>query len=418
MNSCLVKTVSVLAICFATSSVLAGGPLVLEGPSGNTPVTYPNPNIVLDIETGPLGSLRNDIAAQLVTDAVTLWNNTTTSTIAIDTSGTGVTEDINGSNWADYLPGPNPGAPTDYNDEDGINPVVFDSDGSIIDAVLYHNASDDIVGFASSIYLVGTSQFTEGFVVVNGTLPLYRDELVLIIAHEVGHFFGLDHSQININNNDYGCMTATGSEYPLMYPFACRDAVSLHPDDEISVSMLYPVTDFDQTHGQLIGTFLLPDDTPILGANIWVEDSDGNTYSVVSDYLKQNTGLFNLLLPPGEYTLHANSINTIFNQNSSVGPYTDDQDGLSFQDPAASIGHVTLMDDTGTNPVILNVTAGSSIDIKFYSDGTGAFASDKVITDPTMVNGATPSSGGGVLNPLTVLLIPVLVLFRRRPSGC
>ena len=413
MNSCLAKTVCFLATWVATSSALAAGPLVLEGPSGNTPVTYVNPYIVLDIETGPLGSLRNDIAADLVTDAVTLWNNTTTSTIYFDTSGTGVTEDINSSNWTDYLPGPDPDAPIDYNDEDGINPVVFDSDGSIIDAFFYDNASDDIVGFASSTFLRYTSQFTEGFAVINGTIPLLRDDLVLIIAHELGHFIGLDHTQANINNNDYGCMTATGSEYPLMYPFACRDELTLHPDDEISVSMLYPVTDFNQTQGQLIGKFLLPDDTPIRGANIWVEDENGNVYSIVSDYLKQNTGLFNLLLPPGNYTLHANSINLIFNQGSSIGPYADDQYGLSFQYPAASIGDVTLINENGT-PVVLNLTAGNAIDIAFYSDGTGTFMSDKVITDPTLVAPTTSAGGGGTLNPFLALLIPALVLSRRR----
>jgi hypothetical protein len=167
----------------------------------------------------------------------------------------------------------------------------------------------------------------------------------------------------------------------------------------------------------LIGNFLLPDDTPIRGANIWVEDDNGNVYSIVSDYLQQNTGLFNLLLPPGNYTLHANSINLIFNQGSSVGPYADDQYGLSFQDPAASIGDVTLVDETGT-PVILNVIAGNSIDINFYSDGSGTFMSDKVITDPTLVAPTTTSGGGGSLTPFIYLLLPALFRLRRTKSGC
>ena len=182
--------------------------------------------------------------------------------------------------------------------------------------------------------------------------------------------------------------------------------------------MLYPVVDFNQTHGQLIGTFLLPNDTPIRGANIWAKDNNGNVYSIVSDYLKQNTGLFNLRLPPGFYTLHANSINTIFNQGSSVGPYAEDQFGLSFQDPAASIGDVTLMDATGTTPVTFNVTAGSSIEIKFYSDGTGTYTTDKEITDPTVIVGTTSSGGGGgSMNPIISLLLPAIFLLRRRLSG-
>ena len=59
----------------------AGGPLVLEGRDGITPVTYQDPNITLHIENGDLGSITNEQADALVLDAFTLWNDISTATV-------------------------------------------------------------------------------------------------------------------------------------------------------------------------------------------------------------------------------------------------------------------------------------------------------------------------------------------------
>ena len=78
-----------------------------------------------------------------------------------------------------------------------------------------------------------------------------------------------------------------------MYPYACRISHDTHPDDEVSLSMLYPQADFFQQSGQLTGRFLTTDGAVVKGANLWVQNTTtGDVYSVVSDYLMQCTGFF------------------------------------------------------------------------------------------------------------------------------
>ena len=77
----------IFSILAYSSLSIAGGPLVLEGPSGTTHVTYQDQNITVNIENGDLGLpgdvgfLSNDAADSLVLDAFKLWNEISTSTI-------------------------------------------------------------------------------------------------------------------------------------------------------------------------------------------------------------------------------------------------------------------------------------------------------------------------------------------------
>ncbi len=406
---------------------MAAGPLVLEGPAGNTPVSYNNPNIAFNIETGALGPTRdNDSADQLVRDAFAIWNNVATSIVNL-AQGADVPVDINGDNFNSYIP--DPVNTRINNDNDCLNPIVYDSDGSIIDAFFGAGASDTVVGFAASTVIIGQTYFTEGFAVINGKRldrPLTDIELKLIIAHELGHAFGLDHSQADIDNTETftdGCPDFL-DDYPLMYPYACRTNQALHPDDVASISMLYPTATYYGTHGQLSGTFL-SGTTPVLGANIWVKEiTTGDVYSVVSDYLAEGTGFFSLMLPAGTYELHANSVNIEFNGGSSVGPYAIDIFDLSFVPPASSIGSVTF-DAGGAPPALLAIRAGEATNGVFRTDGSGSFTTGNIITDlsPTHDDTAectiatTSSGGGGIPSPLLLAAlagIPALRIFRGR----
>lgn len=369
----------------------AGGPLVLEGPNGNTPVTYAIPAITLNIESGNLGLLSNAEAVTLFNDAFNLWNNVNSSRINLIADTTQITADINFNNFESFLPNVDG---TIFHADDNLNPVVFDNDGQIIDAFFGSNASDFTIGFSASILTRGASNFDEGYVVINGKdLGLPDITFRLLVAHEIGHFFGLDHSQVNINNteSDFAaplfCRGASSrNQYPIMYPIACRNDNSLHIDDIVAVSVLYPEININDNFGILNGQFLSASGNAILGANIWAQNIiTGDVISIVSDYLKQNNGFFELYLPAGTYTLHANSINTEFVAGSGVGPYSRNSSDASFITPHP-IADVTYQGDNAPNDEVIVISANQTVTINFTNTGA-------IIVPPVPKNS---DNGGGL----------------------
>ena len=407
------KLIDKLLLCSALvycSSAIAGGPLILAGPTGTTPVTYQNPGITLHVETGTLGSLTNLEADTLVTEAFALWNDVDTSTINLSIDQAKITVDIDISNFESYLPSTDG---TTYNADDDLNPIVYDNNGEIIDAFFGVGASDHTIGFAASIFNSGTSYFKEGYAVINGKdLGLNLTTFKLLITHEIGHFFGLDHTQVNIDNReiDFGtpslCSTTSLDNYPVMYPFICRDTETLHSDDVSALSALYPTTDINTHFGTLQGRFVDDIGLPILGANIWVEDTvTGETYSIVSDYLTQNNGFYKMLLPAGNYTLHANSINPLFNGGSGVGPYAYDLNDLSFQPPHP----IEEVDYQGTsadgNEEIISINNGEVVNINFSTSGSLVLLPDSVSDGDDSISDLFGASSYLTLSVLAMLLL-------------
>jgi len=419
MNKTL-KFFGIIILQLCSSPVFAGGPLIIEGRDGNTPVTYQNPNITLHVESGPLGKLSNDDADTLLKEAFALWNvvNTSTVNLIFDDTNTRITVDIDDENFTDFIP--KSSGDTSHSD-DGLNPIIYDSDGKIIDAFFGDCnpgelcQSDLIVGFAASSFNLNGSFFNEGYAVINGKNPGLSDTdfkllITHITAHEIGHLFGLDHSQANINNQetDLGspglCRTETQDKYPLMYPFVCRNEETLHADEVSAISALYPTTDINNNFGILQGHFVDESGFAILGANIWAENTvTGEAISIVSDYLKQGNGFYKLYLPPGNYTLHANSINELFNGGSSVGPYAWDLSDKSFVAPHP-IPEVNYQGATQGNDAIITVSSNQTLNIVFSITGNDA----ALISPP-----AESSGSSGKTSYLTLLLLLSFLLLTR-----
>ena len=406
------STTLVSALLYSSLS-LAGGPLIIEGADGHTAVTYQIPNITLHIESGDLDTKRNNAAAGIIVQqAFDLWNKVNTSSIFLNIEPLGV--DINFDNFDQYIPNPDGSS---FNADDNYNPIIYDSDGRIIDA-FFGAQSDLIAGFAASIFIERGNYFKEGYAVINGNIkPALSDsELKLLITHEIGHFFGLDHSQVNINNQetDFGlppfCSTTSQNNYPVMYPFICRET-GLHSDDISAVSALYPAANLNDTFGILQGRFVDESGRPVLGANIWAENTvSGASYSIVSDYLLQGTGYYKLLLPAGTYTLHANSINTLFVSGSGVGPYAETTTDISFTDPHP-ITPVNYLGTNESNAELITITAKQSIEINFSSTGSLA------IIPKNTKNNDSGSTIFGAISWRTVLLMIFSVVAGRFVVG-
>ena len=392
-----------------TDASYAGGPINLGGPTGNTPVIYQNSNIDIHVENGDFGLTPNAAAVVKMQDAFNLWNNVITSAINLNINTSLLNFEVDVSNYLNYVDSLN-GPVLHANDL--TNPFIFDSNGAITNQYFGLTQNETILGFSGSSFFGSTNSYAEGFSVINASaIETANVAAIPIFAHEIGHFIGLDHSQVNIDNQESVgfpgfCTTTTSNNYPLMYPFACRSSSSLHADDISAVSALYPAVNINNNFGILNGRFLDDAGNAILGANIWAENTTGDIISGISDYLKQNTGFFQLYLPAGNYTLHANSINTAFEGGSGVGPYSDNSADASFIAPHP-ITEVVYQGNTAPNAEVITISTNQTITINFSNTGAK-------ITLAT--NNGTGGSDNifGATSHLTLLLLLSGLLYGRR----
>ncbi len=408
----MVNRLLLLSALLYSSLSVAGGPSVIGGADGNTAIRYQNPVVTVHVENGDLGSLSNAVAVTLMQEAFELWNNVNTATVNLIIDQTLLDLNVDENNAQEFLPTVDQ---SNFNANDNINPIVFDSDGAIIDLYFGSEQSDLIIGFAQSISSSNSDFFVEGFAVINGKNSITPDDFKLLIAHEMGHFFGIDHSQVNINPNESFtglvgfCSSTSRNNYPLMYPVRCRDEVSLHVDDASALSALYPSADINNHFGILQGLFVDNENKAILGANIWLENtSSGDSYSIVSDYLRQGTGFYKIYLPAGSYTLHANSINTEFVGVSNIGPYASAPADLSFTDPHP-ITAVTYQGASAGSDEVINVQTNQTVTVNFNLSGVDAI----IITAAKDENDSIADLFGALSHGNLLLIFLALIIMRR-----
>ena len=388
---------------------LAGGPL---NTCPGTGIKWPGTGTInLSYDQGVLGSRTKAASDALVSNAIALWTNVTTASVVVrqdpitipNSSGGGsyLPVDVTPANFATY----DMFAGNTYTFNG--NPVIYDSDGSILESVYGVGASNSILGFAGS----GgpCSGYTRGEAVLNGKpfltnnlgqqIVLSDATMTTTIAHEVGHLIGLDHTQLNSVQGGI----SSSSNYPLMYPIAARTTGTLHEDDAAAITALYPDTTANSAYGQITGNFRTIGGVAINGANIFAQGSAGN-FSVVSDFLDQGTGYFRLYVPPGTYTLHAGAIQTNFTGGSGVGPYSSDWNGASFQPPIYSGAGSTGVTPTGamaivTHPQTITITAGCVATVTFTNSGTGNVGGNCNVAPPATPTQISPNGSVSTTTP-------------------
>jgi hypothetical protein len=325
-----------LLIVIITLPVSAGGPLATV--NGN-PVKYNNASaITYKTDLGAMGSFTNTVATNLTSSSFTTWQNVATAQITF-TNGGQLAADVTGANYTTFID----------KFSDGINPIIFDTDGAIVDALFGAGASNSTIGFAGSSYFTSGPNiglYSEGQSVMNGKFannPFTEAQFKATFVHEFGHFIGLDHSQINAPFVGDG-NSANDAYIPTMYPTSTDDdthLATLNPDDIAAVSFLYPKANFNTTTGKISGTITRFDNSVVRGANVVAKstgaDSLTNQVSTVSDYFAQNSGAYTVVgLSPGNYYIMIEPVKNAFIKGSSVGPYATSSTDLSFINPVTT----------------------------------------------------------------------------------
>ena len=254
------------------------------------------------------------------------------------------------------------------------SPVIFDADGSLLRAL---GLSPLIIGFSGTCKLdYQAGHIVSALVFLNGEFQdgvndpttsnyeLTADQFDEAITHEMGHFSGLGHSQINLDLFKSGfagnCPVDELAGLPIMFPVEfCQSRKSaglpiLAPDDVAWISKLCPHATFASNYGTISGFVFFSDGiTHVQGLNVIARQVDdpstpqdeskrvavsvvsgfeftGNPGQAItgdntggSQYGSRNPaliGYYEIPVTSGTYTVQTENVDSSFVGGSSVGP--------------------------------------------------------------------------------------------------
>ena len=322
----------------------------------SSPVRY-------SIDRGSLGGITNTDAARLVYDSFGTWSDNDLASLRF-VRGSDLPRDFTGAsltsrNLTEILRG----------ELDGMNPIFFDSDGSIVENFYGSGSKQDILGFSSQVY--SGAEIVQAYAVLNGVfvteqpfgLGYTKEEYQSTVVHELGHFCGLDHTMVgrHMALDGYG---PNDKFVAVMYPTTTDDETERMNtvwDDEIAYASLYPNSNglLTSNYGAIEGVAeRLPTGQSSLsalkGGNVVarkVDDPLEIVVSCVSDYLKNGDGAYRLPgLPKGEYEVWIEPVSTFFYGSSAVGPYAAVPSDRSFTEPPMPEYYNGV--DEGEDPVL------------------------------------------------------------------
>lgn len=414
-----------VAIAAAAAPVHAAGPVLVSG--SGTPLSWAPGAIPFNPDQGPLGARNNAQAVADVDADFGVWAAVPIASIGFANAGA-LPVDVTVANYTSFI-----GVCGD-----SVNPVVFDSDGSIIEDIFGVGASNTVIVTAGpDCQSFGTARITEGSAILNGKwidgvssasnpeLPLTAFGAAVI--HELGHYVNLGNSQINLAEATDNS-TANDAAVATMYPFLighCDNAVTrkcsanadcsgtgqcvnpqgtLELDDRVSLATLYPGASFSASFGRITGSILLPNrEGAVQGAYVIARAVGDPRLTAVgaasgARFFPDTPGgppppglraLYELSgLPPGSYTVEIEAIDPSFTEEQSVGP---------LDPPVALPGPAEFWNGTNesnANPpdspgsaVAITVQAGQSVGgIDIVSNGTITGPANDRCAAPTVIS--------------------------------
>lgn len=317
-----------IAVCAALFAVpcFAAGPLLTDA---HQPMHWGTERVQYTVDPGSLGSLTSFKASEFVKEAFAVWEDVDTATIRFRHSGY-LNVDVTADNVLEFFA---------FAENNQINLIIFDDDGAILDLLLGKDSARTTLGLSQPTAAANGRMeyawciFNGRFVGRNGFSP---EAYFTTVIHELGHFVGLDHSQLfrHLVSNRYG---PDDRYIPVLYPVTTDDETQrgrLTMDDSVSLSMTYPKSSFSELYGEIHGKVLSEGGRSFPGVNVAarkVDDPLAVATTCVSDYLRRGNGSYRLAgLPPGDYILWVEPIDPDFYGRSQVGPYAETGSGLSF----------------------------------------------------------------------------------------
>ncbi|MCU1306963.1 MAG: hypothetical protein JWN45_1658 [Acidobacteriaceae bacterium] len=237
-----------------------------------------------DVETGTLGNASNAAAVAQVAASFGIWSGAPTATVPVAQSPGLLGVDIDSNCSGTAVPNPITSCYLNYYNRfpDGRSPIIFDNDGSIVNALFGSRcALGGLGGFQGTTNDGGITWTVESYVILNGAYlggscgANTLSSSGRIFTHELGHFLGLGHTVVNgelvisgIPYLTFGVPPCSSVEVMLSNSTPCSPPNTLQKDDIANISTLYPNASFANT-GKISGRVFRPDgSTPFNCANI------------------------------------------------------------------------------------------------------------------------------------------------------
>jgi hypothetical protein len=254
-----------LALLLAPTAALAGGPKYVAGVSFfnpgvvGQPVHWSGGQVNYYVDRGPLNSaLSNQQATAMVDAAAALWSAVPTAAVTLTDMGP-LNEDVSGANIAASngqitQPADVTSAATSY-----PLAILYDSDGSVIDAIFGSGASQPDSCQNNGVWvgvdnLNPDATIAHAFIILNGlcaTSASLQQMMSFQLERAFGRVLGLDYAQVNPGaqqNGETGGMLG----WPVMQPLSANCTQSggvcipnpsvLRFDDIAALNRIYPVT--------------------------------------------------------------------------------------------------------------------------------------------------------------------------------
>jgi len=260
------RAIALALLLLAPAFAIAGGPKYIAGTSffnpavTGQPVHWAGGHVNYFVDQGPLsGFVTNLQATAMVDAAAALWSAVPTAGVTLTDSGP-LNEDVGGSNIQVNSSGQIT-APADVAPAATNYPlaVIYDADGSVINAVFGATASQPDACQNNAVYVWidnfnPNATVAHAVIILNGLCATNSATLQMMsfeLERAFGRVLGLDYAQVNPGAATNG---ETGGEqgWPIMEPLsgACGasggdcipDPTVLRYDDIAALNRIYPIT--------------------------------------------------------------------------------------------------------------------------------------------------------------------------------